>query len=327
YHGAPLSIVAIDSALVGPFDLGVVVVRSAIRIDPRTAQASIDSSGSDPIPHLLKGIPLHLRDIRVYVDRPGFMTTPTSCDVLQTTSLLTDAGSDPFDPADDGSATSGDRYQLLGCSALGFKPGLAFRLRGSTRHGAFPALQATYTPRVGDANLREIAVTMPHSLFLAQEHIDQVCTRAQFGAGVCPPGSVYGSARAVTPLLGEPLEGPVYLRSSSHALPDLVADLHGRGVEIEVPGRIDSDRGGIRASFDSLPDAPVTSFTMSLFGGKRGLLAVAEDPCAPARRASGRLVAQSNASAILTPRVRARCGKASHRRRKGKGRRGHGGSR
>lgn len=310
YHGAPLSIVAIDSALVGPFDLGVVVVRSAIRIDPRTAQASIDSSGSDPIPHLLKGIPLHLRDIRVYVDRPGFTLTPTSCDVLQTTSLVTGAGADPFDPADDGSAASSDRYQLLGCGALGFRPRLAFRLRGSTRHGAYPALRATYTPRPGDANLEAVSVTMPHSLFLAQEHIDRVCTRTQFAAGACPSGSVYGSARALTPLLDERLEGPVYLRSSSNAVPDLVADLHGRGIEIELPARIDSRKGGIRASFESLPDAPVTSFTMSLFGGRRGLLANAESPCGATRRASARFLAQDNATAALEPRLRAPC----HRR-------------
>jgi len=306
YHGAPLSLVAIDAASIGPFDLGTVVVRQAVRIDRRSAQVSLDPAGSDPIPHILAGIPIHLRDIRVYVDRPGFMVNPTSCDPMQVSSHLGGAGTDPFDSADDTGFDAAERYQVIGCTALGFRPTLTLRLRGSVRHGGYPALRAVYRPRRG-ANLSAISVTLPHSAFLAQEHIDQVCTRVQFNAGNCPPGSVYGSARAVTPLLDEPLEGPVYLRSSKSSIPDLVADLHGRGIEIEVPGRIDSSRGGIRANFEALPDAPVTSFTMNLFGGKRGLIANAEAPCRGAHGANVRAIAQSNLTAVLHPRLRARC--------------------
>jgi hypothetical protein len=321
YHGAPLSIAAIDAATIGPFDLGTVVVRQAIRVDPRSGQVSLDPLGSDPIPHILGGIPLHLRDIRVYVDRPSFMVNPTSCDAMQASSHVGGAGPNPFDPADDTSADSGQRYQVLSCSALGFRPGLSLRLRGSTKHGGYPSLRAVYRPRHG-ANLKAVSVRMPPSTFLAQEHIDQVCTRVQFAAGNCPAGSVYGRARALTPLLDEPLVGPVYLRSSRTAVPDLVADLYGRGIEIEVPGRIDSSRGGIRANFESLPDAPVTSFTMTLFGGKRGLIANAEAPCQGIHRANGRFVAQSNLTAIRRTRVRAQCKPA---KRKGKKQRAQGG--
>ncbi len=307
YHGAPLSVVAIDAATIGPFDLGTVVVRQAIRIDPRSARVSLDAAGSDPIPHILAGIPLHLRDIRVYVDRPHFMLNPTSCDRMQVGSLLGGAGADPFDPGDDNSAASSQRYQVLSCGALGFRPSLSLRLRGSTRHGGYPALRAVYKPRARDANLAAVSVTLPPSAFLAQEHIAEVCTRVRFRAGTCPPGSVYGHARAVTPLLDQPLEGPVYLRSSDHTVPDLVADLHGRGIAIEVPGRIDSSRGGIRANFEALPDAPVTSFTMTLFGGKRGLIANSENPCRGVHRANARFVAQDNDTAIGHPRLKARC--------------------
>ncbi len=306
YRGAPLSIVAIDAATIGPFDLGTVVVRQAVRIDRRSAQVSLDAAGSDPIPHILAGIPLHLRDIRVYVDRPGFMLNPTSCDPMRISSRLGGAGANPFDPADDTVVEAGQRFQVLGCTALGFRPGLSLRLRGSLRHGGYPSLRATYRPRRG-ANLGAVSVTLPRSAFLAQEHIDGVCTRAQFAASACPAASVYGRARAVTPLLDEPLQGPVYLRSSRTAVPDLVADLRGRGIEIEVPARIDSSRGGIRANFEALPDAPVTSFAMTLFGGRRGLVANAESPCRGIHRANARLVAQSNLTAILRPRLRARC--------------------
>jgi hypothetical protein len=309
YHGAPLSTVAVDSALIGPFDLGVVVVRSAIRIDPRTAQASLDAAGSDPIPHILAGIPLHLRDIRVSVDRPDFTLNPTSCDRMAVRSTLTGAGADPFNPADDSSAGSTQRFQVLSCSVLGFKPRLSLRFNGATRHGGYPSLRATYAPRPGDANLGGVSVTLPPAVFLAQNHIRAVCTRVQFAKDACPAASIYGRARALTPLMDEALEGPVYLRSSRTAVPDLVADLRGRGIEIEVPGRIDSSRGGIRANFEGLPDAPVTKFAMTLFGGKRGLLQNGEDLCRQKRRANARFVAQSNETFVAHPKLKAKCRK------------------
>jgi hypothetical protein len=228
-------------------------------------------------------------------------------------STLSGAGADPLSPADDSSATSTQRFQVLGCSALGFKPKLALRFGGATKHGGYPALRATYTPRPGDANLAAVSVTLPPSVFLAQEHIEAVCTRVQFARDACPPGSVYGHARALTPLMSEALEGPVYLRSSRTAVPDLVADLRGRGIEIEVPGRIDTSRGGIRANFESLPDAPVQKFTMRLPGGRRSLLANGENLCGRSRRANARFVAQSNETAVAHPKLLVKCG------RKGRG--------
>jgi hypothetical protein len=322
YRGAPLSIVAIDSALVGPYDLGTVVVRSAIRIDPRTAQASIDSTGSDPIPHILGGIPLHLRDIRVYVDRPAFTNTPTSCDPLAALSTLTGAGADLVSAADDSVATSSQRYQLLGCSALAFKPKLALALKGATKQGHYPSLRATYTARPGDANLGKATVTLPPSLFLAQEHLDTICTRVQFAAAAgngtaCPAGSVIGHASVTTPLLEAPLRGTVYLRSSSNSVPDMVVALAGRGIEIEVVGRIDSRKGGIRASFEVLPDAPVSRFTLSLLGAKRSLLVNAENLCASPRTAKVRFVGQNNDVSNQRPRLTAKCGKGTKSKPKG----------
>ena len=149
YHGSPISTVAIDSALIGPFDLGVVVVRSAIRVDPRTSQVSIDSTGSDPIPHIIRGIPIHLRDIRVHVDRPDFTLNPTSCDPSQVVSNLTGAGADLFSPADDPIATSTDRYQLLNCSLLPFKPKLKFRFTSGFKRRAFPSLRTELRGKPG----------------------------------------------------------------------------------------------------------------------------------------------------------------------------------
>ena len=328
WHGDPLSVVAIDAAKIGPFDLGTVVVRTAVHVDAQRAQASIDAAGSDPIPHILDGIPLHVRDIRVYVDRDNFTNTPTSCDPMQVSSTLTGAGNDPFASGDESSATSTQRYQVLGCRALGFLPRFSLRLHGGTRRSAYPSLRAVVRPRPGQANIKAASVKLPTSLFLAQEHLHDVCTRAQFasaggnGAG-CPPKSVYGHVRAWTPLLADPLEGPVFIRSSDHPVPDLVAVLSGHNLTVVLEGRIDSVKGGLRGSFGGLPDAPLSKFVMNLPGGKKGLISVAEGLCGKhsnRNRANSRWVAQDNATRVLRPRVQVKC-KRVHRHRKHRHRR------
>ncbi len=312
YHGAPLSVVAIDPALVGPFDLGVVVVRQAVRVDPTSAQVSLDPTGSDPIPSILDGIPLHLADIRVSVDRPNFMVNPTSCNPMKVSSTLGGAGV----PA----AQISERYQVLNCQGLRFAPKLAFHL-GASRHGAFPSLRATYTAPPGGANLGSVAVNLPSSLFLEQAHIRGVCTRVQFAAGAgngaqCPASSVYGHAVATTPLLETPLEGPVYLRSSSQTVPDLVVPLQGRGIQVVLDGRIDTAHGGVRAHFEGLPDAAATKFVMTLDGGKRGLLVNSASACGKPKRAIVRFIGQDNATAIGKPAVTAKCPKAKAKKKK-----------
>jgi hypothetical protein len=302
YHGSPLSVVAVDSATVGPFDLGVIVIRSAIRVDPQTAQVSIDTAGSDPIPHIVRGIPLHLRDIRVFIDRPGFMVNPTSCERFGVTSTLNGSGASFSNPADDTTAAATNPFQVSFCSSLGFEPRIDLRLRGGTKRGRFPALTATVTPRANQANIGKAAVNLPPSLFLEQGHIGTICSRAQSTAGRCPAESIYGKARAVTPLMDEPLEGPVYLRASNNKLPDLVAAISGRGVRIDVVGRIDSKRGGMRATYDVLPDAPVTKFVLTLNGGKHGLLVNSDNTC-KSPRGTARMVGQNNKGVVLKPSV------------------------
>ena len=311
YRGQPLSLVTVNAATVGPFDLGTVVVRSAFSVDPRTAQLAIDSGASDPIPHILAGIPLHLRDVRVYIDRPQFTRNPTGCGASRLVSTLTGSGARFADPTDDSSATVGDHFQLLNCLDLGFRPRLGLRLRGGTRRGAYPGLRAVFRARGGDADLKRIAVTMPPSLFLAQNHIRAVCTRAQFAAEACPPGSVYGRAAARTPLFDEPLRGPVVLRSSDHKLPDLVASLRAGEVRIVLEGRIGpSKRGGIRAFFDGLPDAPLERFAMWLRGGRHGLLVNSVDVCKRRPSAAVKALAHNNRGAIFATELRGRCGRA-----------------
>jgi hypothetical protein len=322
YNGSPLSVVAVDSATVGPFDLGVIIVRSAIRVDPLTARVSIDSAGSDPIPHIIKGIPLHLRDVRVYIDRPGFMVNPTSCDHFAVSSTLNGSGAVFSNPADDLLAAASSPFQVSACDSLDFAPKMSLRLIGGTKRGKYPSLRATVTPRAGDAGIAGAAVTLPPSLFLEQGHIETICTRVQAAAGSCPADSIYGTARAITPLMDEPLEGPVYLRASDNKLPDLATTLTGRGIRIEIAGRIDSNKGGMRATYENLPDAPVSKFVLTLKGGKRGLLVNSDDAC-KAAAARVRMAGHSNATTQLRPKlVNRKCKKKAkkskrHSRKKG----------
>jgi hypothetical protein len=208
-------------------------------------------------------------------------------------------------------------FAATDCAKLAFRPRLALTLRGGVKRGAHPALRAVFRPRSGDANARSLAVRLPHSIFLDQGHIRTVCTRVQFAAGAgggaqCPSGSVYGRATAHTPLFDFPLEGPVYLRSSDHALPDMVLALHGPSyfpVRIDSVGRIDSQHGGIRSSFESLPDAPLSSVVLEMQGGKKGLIENAppglhSSLCGIPNRAAVDLDGQNGKAVTLHPQLR-----------------------
>jgi hypothetical protein len=309
YHGSPLSLVTVNAATVGPFDLGTIVIRSAFDVDQRTAQLEIDSSASDPIPHIIEGIPLHLREVRIYMDRFQFTHNPSSCEASALVSRLSGSGATFSNPADDSVASVAKHFQLLNCLTLGFKPKLGLRLRGAPRRGAFPSLRATFASRgPKDSNLKRIEVEMPHSLFLAQNHIRTVCTKAQFQAERCPKGSAYGKASAKTLLFDEPLRGEVYLRSSDRKLPDLVADLHSGAIRIVVEGRIGPGKhGGILTFFDDLPDAPIDSFTMTLRGGRHGLLQNSVDICANPPLATVSALGQNNIGARFSSILRGQC--------------------
>ena len=300
YAGAPYSLVVRTPAQAGPFDLGTVVVRAAVRLNPDTAQVTVKS---DPLPQILEGVPISYRTIHVDIDKPEFTVNPTSCDPMEIRAAAT---------SEEGSvAALSDRFQAAGCASLPFKPNLQMRLLGRTRRGGHPSLRAVLKARPGDANIAAAVVALPRSEFLDQAHINTVCTRVQFGAGACPAGSVYGHASAVSPLLDQPLEGPVYLRSSSNKLPDLVVALKGppsQPIEIDLVGRIDSVRGGIRTTFATVPDAPVSRFELAMQGGKKGLLVNSRDICQHRFRADVRMDGQNGKAEDLRPVLRSpRC--------------------
>jgi hypothetical protein len=297
YKGAPLSLAIVTPAVAGPFDLGTVVVRNQLQVDPVTTQIHVVS---DPIPTILQGIPLDIRQIAVKVNRPNFTLNPTNCEPTQ----VTGSSLSVFDQ----SASLTDRFQVGGCNALAFKPRLALHLKGGTGRTDYPALTAVLRARPGDANIAKAVVSLPHSEFLAQEHIRTICTRVQFAANACPKGSVYGKATAYSPLLDKPISGPVYLRSSDHALPDLVADLSGQ-IRVTLDGRISSVKGGITNSFEMVPDAPVSKFVLRMQGGKKGLLVNSRDLCRSTNKASVQLDGQNGKIRDFKPVVTNSCKK------------------
>lgn len=279
YQGAPLSLVTVTPAVAGPFDLGNVVVRVALFIDPVTAQVH---AVSDAIPDVFGGVKLDIRTIDVNVDRSKFMHNPTNCAAQATTGFLNGGGANPADPAVWSSYPVNSPFQATACNKLGFKPKLHTRLfggKGTTTRGKHPKLRAILEAREGDANVLRSALALPHALFLDQGNIRTVCTRPQLASGTCPKAAVYGHAQAKSPLLGNPLKGPVYLVSSNHELPDLVADLRGQ-VNIQVHGVISSKNGGIKTVFNELPDVPVSKFILRMEGGsKKGLLVNSRNLC------------------------------------------------
>ena len=319
YKGAPLSIVAVVPKQAGPFDFGDEVVRSAVYVNPVTAQAT---AVADPLPQLIEGIPIGYRTIDVVLDRPGFTLNPTSCGQESLEATLTSAAGAVAHPS--------ARFQAVDCASLPFKPKLGLKLRGGTKRAGHPALRAVVRPRTGDANIASTVVTLPHSAFLDQAHIRTICTRVQFAAGGgfgerCPKGAVYGHVTAITPLLEEPLSGPVYLRSSNHNLPDMVLALHGPPslpIEIEAVGRIDSKKGGIRSSFEAIPDAPLTKVVLNMQGGKKGLIVNSKNLCyKPGKnRAAVSLTGHNGRASALDPVMQAtKCGK--HKAKHGKAKR------
>ena len=310
YKGETLSVVAITPAVAGPFDLGNVIVRSALKIDPRTARIT---AVTDPIPQILEGVPLRIRDIRIELDRAQWTQNPTSCEAMAVD--VTAHG------ANGAIATPQNRFQLGGCERLGFKPKLQIKLIGGTKRGDHPALLATLRTRPNDANIAKAAVTLPRSAFLDQAHIRTICTRVQFAADACPKGATYGFAEAETPLLDYPLRGEVILRSSDNKLPDLVGRLRGVA-NIEAVGRIDSKRGGIRNTFDIVPDAPFDVFTLRMQGGSKGLVINSKDLCATTNRATVRFTAHNGATYNYRPKVTATACEKGKTRKAHKGGRG-----
>ena len=301
YKGAPLSVEIITPALAGPFDLGVVAIRTALYLDPET---TIVKAVSDPLPRILHGLPLDVRSVSLQMDRPSFTLNPTNCEPSAVTGTATSTL---------GTVSPLSAYfQASDCGALAFKPKLSLALKGGTKRNDHPALHSvlTYPQGPGYANIGKAVVTLPPTEFIDNAHIQNPCTRVQFNAHQCPKGSILGKAKATSPLLDAPLEGPVYFRSNGgeRLLPDLVVDLNGQ-LHVTLVGFVDARKAHLRTTFQNAPDAPVSKFTIELKGGKQGLLVNSANLCAKQRKAKLALTAQNGLAQNSEPVIKTSCKK------------------
>ena len=278
YGDAPFSLRVVVPAKAGPFDLGEVVVRQKIYVDPIDAHVTVVS---DPIPTIVAGVPVRLQRLDVSVDKPRFIINPTSCAAKAITGTLS--------AIDGQTAAINTRFQVASCANLALKPNLALSLsgKGQTTDGKHPAVSATVTQPAGQANLKKVRVTLPLSLALDTDNANGLCEFAD-GSKVeptCPKASIVGTATATTPILDEPLSGPVYFVKNVRkdpksgrdirTLPKLVIPLTGQnGLRLTLTGTSDVEDEQLVTTFDNIPDAPVSSFKLDIIGGKGGILAV-----------------------------------------------------
>ncbi|MDQ3725709.1 MAG: hypothetical protein M3335_07465 [Actinomycetota bacterium] len=302
HKGAPLSILIVTPGIAGPFDLGNVVVRVPLFVQPENGRIH---PKTDDIPHVFAGTRLDVRSVLLNINRENFTLNGTNCRKSATVGGIFGGGGNPLNPNAYSTFKVADPFEFTGCKRLKFRPKLNLRLFGATRRAKNPKLRAVLKARKGHANIRRASVALPRSLFLDQRSLATICTRVQFPDN-CPKKSVYGRARAFSPLIGKPLEGPVYLRSSDNPLPDLVAHLEGQ-VTIDLVGKIDSFKGGIRTTFGRVPDLPVSKFVMILPGGKGGLLINSTNLCEKPVKAIIKLRGQNGKKINRNPKLRTPC--------------------
>jgi hypothetical protein len=265
YKGAPYSIVVKVPAQAGPFDLGNVVVRAAIYIDPHTAQVTV---ASDPLPRILEGIPVAYRDIRVEINRDDFTVNPTSCEPMKVVSTIVSTTG--------ASASPSSRFQAADCSKLAFKPKFTVSTQAKSSRADGASLDVKLTSGPGQANVGRVAVQLPKQLPSRLTTIQKACLAATFAANPasCPVGSLVGAATAVTPILARSLSGPAYLVShGGAAFPDLVIVLQGEGITVDLTGAINIHGSITSSTFATVPDVPITSFDLKLSTGPHSALA------------------------------------------------------
>jgi hypothetical protein len=321
YHGAPLSIVSITSAKVGPFDLGTVVIRFALNINPITAQVEVSANGSDPIPHIIKGIVVHVRDIRVYMDRPDFTINPTSCEHLQILNAITGAGLNSADAADQVPVSTTTPFQAADCQSLQFKPTFTVSTSGrpSRLDGESLNVKLAYpnAPQGTQANIRLVKVELPKRLPSRLPTLQKACPEKTFVANpaLCPAASVIGHASATTPILPVPLEGPAYFVSYGGAkFPELIIVLQGYGVTLDLHGETFISKAGVTSStFKTVPDDPIGSFELTLPQGPYSALAALGNPCKGTLTIPTEFLAQNGAAIHQNTKIAVTgCPKARH---------------
>ena len=276
YAGGPFGLSIVVPAVAGPFNLGNQIVRAGIYIDPHTAQATIRTT--TPIPHIIKGIPTYIRAIDANVNRPGFVFNPTNCSPSQITAALSSTTG--------GQASVSSPFEAANCASLPFKPSFTVSTQAKTSKAAGASLTVAVSEKPGEANIHKVSLQLPLILPARLTTLQKACTAAQFEANPagCPEGSNIGFATALTPVLGVPLTGPAYLVShGGAAFPDVEFVLQGEGVQIVLDGKTDIKKGITYSRFETVPDAPISSFETVLPEGPHSALTANGSLCSPTK--------------------------------------------
>jgi hypothetical protein len=295
YAGAPFGLSIVNPADAGPFHLGKVIVRAKIEVDPITAALTVssDTTGPHTIPQYIKGIPLQIKHVNVTINRPGFTFNPTNCEPMSVKGSLTSS---------QGSTSALHvPFQVTNCATLKFPPKFAVSTSGKTSRskGASLAVKLTYpkAPFGSQANIARVKVDLPKQLPSRLTTLQKGCTAAQFNTNPagCPAASFIGHAKAITPLIPVPLEGPaIFVSHGGEAFPSLIVVLQGYGVTIDLVGSTFISKAGITSStFKTVPDAPVGSFELTLPEGKFSALAANGNLCKSKLKMPTEFVAQN----------------------------------
>jgi hypothetical protein len=298
YKGAPFGLSIVVPAIAGPFNLGNVVVRAAISVDPSTTALTVTS---DPLPTILDGIPLRLRTVNVTIDRPGFIFNPTSCEPMSLAATITSTQGT--------AAPVSSRFQAAGCAALAFHPVFsASSLAKTSREGGAALDVKVSYPSGAQANIHSVAVTLPVQLPARLSTIQQACPEATFNANPasCDAGSMIGVGTAVTPIFNNPLTGPAYLVShGGAAFPDIDVVLQGEGVTLDLVGHVNISKSGVTsATFSEVPDAPISSFDLNLPEGPHSGLSAVGSLCAQPLSMPTTITAQNGAQIKQTTSIK-----------------------
>jgi hypothetical protein len=300
HRGAPLGMAMTFDAVLGPFDLGELTIRAAMRLDSRSGRVTVET---DPLPRLVEGLPVRLRTIGLDIDRPGFMLNPTSCERAEIAATARSTGGDL--------SRLSSRFRARRCDALDFRPRISIGSTGAGgRRDGNPGLRVTIRSRPGDTNLRAARIALPRTLGFDPSGLQAICSHRDAIDGACPRNARVGSALARTPLLRDPLSGSVYVvQPHGTGLPDLWTAIEGSGIRLDLRAKTRVAGRRVHATLLDLPDLPLSSFTMRLGTGGQSVLRFDRSPCAATARGAGAvavLEGQNGAARIARTRIRPR---------------------
>ena len=320
YKGAPFGLSIVVPLVAGPFNLGTEVVRAKIEVDPHTSQITVVT---DPLPTIVKGIPADLRSINAVIDRPEFMFNPTDCNPMSFSGTATST--------EGVVAPLSSHFQMGSCQALKFQPNFKVSTNGKTSrvNGAsltakivYPTGNLGFNQASSQSNINSVKVDLPKQLPSRLTTLQKACTAATFAANPanCPAASIVGHAKALTPVLPVPLEGPAYFVShAGEEFPSLIVILQGYGVTVELVGTtfINNKTNITSSTFKQVPDVPIGLFELVLPQGKYSALAANGNLCKSKLSMPTAFIAQNGAQLHqTTPVTVTGCAKAKPKKAK-----------